>query len=91
VLKEHPEIVKLEVQGHTDNRGGVKYNEKLSQDRANAVMKAMVKRGVEAERMTAKGYGPHQPADTNDTDEGRQKNRRVQFKITEKKPKAPAQ
>jgi outer membrane protein OmpA-like peptidoglycan-associated protein len=91
VLKEHPEILKLEVQGHTDNRGGVKYNEKLSQDRANAVMKAMVKRGVEAERMTAKGYGPHQPADTNDTDEGRQKNRRVQFKITEKKPKAPAQ
>jgi outer membrane protein OmpA-like peptidoglycan-associated protein len=54
-------------------------------------MKALGKRGIEAERMTAKGYGPHQPTDTNDTDEGRAKNRRVQFKITEKKPKAPAQ
>jgi outer membrane protein OmpA-like peptidoglycan-associated protein len=91
VLKEHPEITKIEVQGHTDNRGGAKMNEKLSQDRANAVMKALVKRGVEAERMTAKGYGPNQPTDTNDTDEGRAKNRRVQFKIVEKKPKAPAQ
>ncbi|NUQ74372.1 MAG: OmpA family protein [Polyangiaceae bacterium] len=91
VLQEHPEILKVEVQGHTDNRGGVKYNERLSQDRSNAVMKALVKRGVDAGRMTAKGYGPHQPIADNDSEEGRQKNRRVQFKITEKKPKAPAQ
>jgi outer membrane protein OmpA-like peptidoglycan-associated protein len=91
VLKEHPEITKIEVQGHTDNRGGVQLNEKLSQARADAVMKALVKRGVEAERMTAKGYGQNQPVADNATDEGRQKNRRVQFKIVEKKPKAPTQ
>jgi outer membrane protein OmpA-like peptidoglycan-associated protein len=91
VLKEHPEITRIEVQGHTDNKGSVKLNEKLSQDRATAVMKALTKRGVEAERMTAKGFGPNQPVADNNTDEGRQKNRRVQFKIVEKKPKAPAQ
>lgn len=91
VLKEHPEITKLEVQGHTDNRGGRAYNIKLSQDRADAVRKAMEKRGIAAERMTAKGYGPDVPIADNGTDEGRQKNRRVQFKITEKKPKDLAQ
>jgi outer membrane protein OmpA-like peptidoglycan-associated protein len=85
VLKEHPEITKIEVQGHTDSRGNAKLNETLSQNRANAVMAALVKRGITADRMIAKGYGQNQPIDTNDTDAGRQKNRRVQFKIIEKK------
>lgn len=89
VLKEHPEILKLEVQGHTDNKGSAKLNEKLSQNRAESVMKALAKRGIDAGRMTAKGYGPNQPIDTNDTDAGRQKNRRVQFVIQDRKPKAP--
>ncbi|WP_437798276.1 OmpA family protein [Sorangium sp. So ce693] len=87
VLKEHPEIAKIEVQGHTDPRGGRAYNIKLSQARAESVMKALVQRGVEAERLASKGYGPDVPIADNDTDEGRQKNRRVQFKILEKKPK----
>ncbi len=88
VLKEHPEILKLEVQGHTDNKGSKQLNAKLSQDRADSVMKAMIKRGIEASRMTAKGYGQDVPIDTNDTDAGRQKNRRVQFVVLEKKAKA---
>ena len=87
VLKEHPEITKIEVQGHTDPRGGRAYNIKLSQARAESVTKALVQRGIEAERLTSKGYGPDVPIADNDTDEGRQKNRRVQFKILEKKPK----
>ncbi|WP_437548607.1 OmpA family protein [Sorangium sp. So ce327] len=87
VLKEHPEITKIEVQGHTDPRGGRAYNIKLSQARAESVMKALVQRGVEAERLASKGYGPDVPIADNDTDEGRQQNRRVQFKILEKKPK----
>jgi len=88
VLKEHPEIVRIEVQGHTDDRGAKKMNEKLSDDRAKAVMAALVKRGIDAGRLSAKGYGPNVPVGDNKTDEGRQKNRRVQFVILEKKPKA---
>ena len=88
VLKEHPEIVRIEVQGHTDDRGAKKMNEKRSDDRAKAVMAALVKRGIDAGRLSAKGYGPNVPVGDNKTDEGRQKNRRVQFVILEKKPKA---
>jgi outer membrane protein OmpA-like peptidoglycan-associated protein len=85
VLAEHPEIVKLEVQGHTDNRGGKKTNLRLSEKRAASVVKWLVKRGsVEAGRLTSHGYGMEEPLTDNDTAEGRQKNRRVQFKIVEK-------
>jgi outer membrane protein OmpA-like peptidoglycan-associated protein len=87
VLKEHPEITKLEVQGHTDTRGLKAQNKILSQARADAVRKAMIKRGIDAKRLTAKGYGQDVPIADNNTDEGRQKNRRVQFTITEKQPK----
>ncbi|HSO00097.1 MAG TPA: OmpA family protein [Candidatus Nanopelagicales bacterium] len=87
VLKEHPEITRVEVQGHTDIRGNRAYNLTLSQNRANAVMKALTQRGIEESRLTAKGYGPDVPIGDNKTEEGRQKNRRVQFKIIEKKPK----
>jgi OOP family OmpA-OmpF porin len=88
VLKGHPELLKLEVQGHTDSRGSRPMNKRLSQDRADAVMKALFGRGIEKKRLTAKGYGPDVPIGDNNTDEGRQKNRRVQFTIVEKKPKA---
>jgi outer membrane protein OmpA-like peptidoglycan-associated protein len=90
VLKEHSEIKKIEVQGHTDNKGLAAQNKTLSQARADAVMKALVKRGIEAKRLTAKGYGQDKPVATNDTDEGRQKNRRVQFAIVEKGQKGAA-
>jgi OOP family OmpA-OmpF porin len=84
-LGEHPEILVVEVQGHTDNRGGKAMNQKLSQKRAASVVAWLVKRGkVEPSRLTPKGYGLDQPISDNDTDEGRQKNRRVQFKIIEK-------
>jgi outer membrane protein OmpA-like peptidoglycan-associated protein len=89
VLKEHPEILKLEVQGHTDNRGSKQLNKKLSQDRAESVKKALESRGVEATRLLAHGYGPDKPIADNGTEEGRQQNRRVQFVVTEKKAKAP--
>jgi OOP family OmpA-OmpF porin len=85
VLAEHPEIVKVEVQGHTDNRGGKKYNQRLSEKRAAAVVKWLTKKGnVDPGRLTSHGYGMEEPLTDNDTPEGRQKNRRVQFKIVEK-------
>ncbi len=87
VMKEHPELVKLEVQGHTDDRGTPKGNEKLSQDRANEVKKALVSRGIDEGRLTSKGYGQSVPIDDNKTEAGRQKNRRVEFKVLEKAAK----
>jgi outer membrane protein OmpA-like peptidoglycan-associated protein len=79
ILKEHPELVRLRIGGHTDNRGSREYNIKLSQDRAEAVRRYLVERGVEPGRLEAKGFGPDQPIATNDTAEGRQKNRRTEF------------
>jgi outer membrane protein OmpA-like peptidoglycan-associated protein len=84
VLNEHPELKRMEVQGHTDNRGNPNYNLKLSQRRAASVVKWLTTRGgVDASRLEAKGYGLAEPIESNDTELGRQKNRRVQFKVLE--------
>lgn len=79
----------LEIQGHTDNVGGAEYNQKLSENRANAVKKYLVDKGVQAERIIAKGFGLSKPIDTNDTNEGRAKNRRVEFIINKPTATAP--
>jgi len=78
ILKKNPAI-KVEIDGHTDNRGPSAYNMKLSERRANSVMKYFVDNGVEAERLTMKGFGLTKPAAGNDTKEGRAKNRRVEL------------
>jgi OmpA-OmpF porin, OOP family len=90
VLRQHPEITAAEVQGHTDNRGSEKQNTALSQGRAEAVRSALIKRGIDASRLSAKGYGPSRPAFANLTTEGRQKNRRVEIKILSRLPKQEA-
>ena len=87
VLKERSEIAKLEVQGHTDDKGNKAANKALSQSRAESVVKALVAKGIAAERLSAKGYGQEVPIADNKTEEGRAKNRRVQFKILEKTKK----
>lgn len=75
-MNKYPDL-KVEVQGHTDTSGSLALNTKLSQDRANSVMKALVNLGIAKDRLTAKGYGPTQPIADNSTAEGKQKNRRV--------------
>lgn len=81
ILKENPTI-KVEIQGHTDNVGSDEYNQKLSERRAWAVVNYLVQQmGVNAERLTAKGYGESQPKASNDTPEGRALNRRVEFVV----------
>ena len=77
-LAAYPQL-KVEVQGHCDTTGNDAINDPLSQNRANAVKKYLVKKGVAAERLEAKGYGSRRPTDTNATVEGRRLNRRVQF------------
>jgi OOP family OmpA-OmpF porin len=87
VLTDHAELTKMEIQGHTDDRGNARANQQLSQARADAVKMALVKRRIEAKRLTTKGYGQTVPIASNETEEGRQTNRRVQFKIVEKAAK----
>ncbi len=71
------------MEGHTDNRGSAAYNKALSQRRAASVVNWLVSRGIDKKRLSSKGMGLEKPIDTNDTDEGRQNNRRVEFHIVE--------
>lgn len=72
----------FEVGGHTDSTGSDKINQKLSDKRANAVMAYLVGKGVDASRLTSKGYGAANPVDSNKTRAGRANNRRVEIKLT---------
>jgi len=84
VILEHPEVEKVTVEGHTDDTDTVAFNQKLSQRRAEAVRDYLAGKGVANERMEAKGYGQSRPVASNDTEEGRRANRRVEFKVTMK-------
>ena len=79
-LKRNPEL-KVELAGHTDDIGNEKYNLQLSDDRANVVREALIAKGIEASRMTAKGYGASKPLKPNDSDEHRALNRRTEMII----------
>jgi outer membrane protein OmpA-like peptidoglycan-associated protein len=81
VLKMHPEIELCEVAGHTDDTGSDELNLRLSKDRSVAVLEWLVSRGVTRERLRAEGYGRKHPLGDNATDEGRAKNRRVEFVV----------
>jgi len=71
--------LKFEVAGHTDNTGDYNYNVQLSEDRAKSVRDYLINKGVGADRLTARGYGPDKPIASNDTRAGRSKNRRVEL------------
>jgi outer membrane protein OmpA-like peptidoglycan-associated protein len=81
MLKTLPAGTKIEVGGHTDNKGAAAGNLKLSQARADAVQKFLVGLGVNKDGLMAKGYGPDKPVASNDTEEGRFKNRRIEFAL----------
>ena len=85
VLNGHPDLVKIEVQGHTDNVGDAKKNLRLSQDRAEAVVQYLVGNKVKFDRLKGKGYGSTQPVVANTSKAAREKNRRVEFHVIETK------
>ncbi|HEY8944827.1 MAG TPA: OmpA family protein [Polyangiaceae bacterium] len=82
-IKKNPHIKKINIEGHASAEGDPGHNLKLSDERANSVRKYLVDKGVEATRLTAKGFGAKRPIASNDTDEGKEKNRRVEFMIAE--------
>ncbi len=81
IMKDNPDII-VEIQGHTDNIGSDKANQILSEKRAYSVMNFLVQYGgIDPKRLSAKGYGESRPIASNETEEGRQLNRRVEFVI----------
>ncbi|MDH5670959.1 MAG: OmpA family protein [Myxococcales bacterium] len=83
VIKENAHIRKISIEGHTDSDGSNKYNKKLSDSRAASVLKYLTEHGIEADRLSSKGFGEEKPIASNDTAEGKEKNRRVEFLIVE--------
>jgi OmpA-OmpF porin, OOP family len=83
-LEKHPEIVKLQVLGHTDSDGNAKANKRLSRRRAAAVMKYLIRKGIEKDRISAVGVGEDIPIADNAQEAGKEKNRRVEFVIVER-------
>lgn len=79
-LARNPQV-RIKIVGHTDSVGKDEANQKLSDGRANEVMKDLIERGIAPDRLQAEGRGETQPIDTNDTEEGRQNNRRVEIEI----------
>lgn len=80
VLKDY-DTIRLEISGHTDDVGTRERNVELSKQRADAVRKYFVDQGIDESRLETRGAGPDEPRDTNDTEEGRARNRRTEFKI----------
>jgi OOP family OmpA-OmpF porin len=87
VMKDNPQIELVQVEGHTDSTGSPDFNRKLSQERAESVVKYLTSKGVKASRFAAKGFGPDRPIADNNTDAGRDANRRVEFNISKQGPK----
>ena len=89
LIKEHPEYVHIEVQGHTDERGPDWFNERLSQRRADAVLEFLVRHGIDRARLSSKGFGSSRPLVDKSSEYAWYMNRRVEFEIT-REIKAPA-
>lgn len=83
VLEENDHIHLVEIQGHTDHIGGSRFNQGLSERRAQAVKEFLVQAGVDAGRLRIRGFGQSEPIASNETEEGRSVNRRVEFHIIE--------
>ena len=83
ILRAYPQV-KVQIGGHTDNVADANYNLKLSRERATNTMNQIASMGIDRSRLDAEGYGETRPVADNSTDEGRQRNRRVDIRVTEK-------
>lgn len=80
-LLKNSSTLRIQISGHTDNKGSADYNQKLSENRAKSVVDYLIEKGINKDRLQYKGYGFANPVATNDTEEGRQLNRRTEFEI----------
>ena len=87
VMTDNPQIELVQIEGHTDATGPAQLNRKLSQERAEAVVQYLGGKGINQARLVAKGFGPDKPIADNDSEEGREQNRRVEFNIVKQGPK----
>jgi OOP family OmpA-OmpF porin len=83
-LKEHPAILKVRIEGHTDSTSTPEHNQTLSEQRAESVKAYLVSKGIDGARLTTKGFGQDKPIGDNTTEDGRFQNRRVEFHIEKK-------
>lgn len=83
VITKNPHIKKIQIEGHASSEGSARHNKKLSDARAKSVMEWLTKNGVPADRLTALGFGIDRPIADNETEQGREQNRRVEFLILE--------
>ncbi len=81
-MRENPRL-HIEISGHTDSRGTFAHNLTLSENRARSVRDYLIDKGIQASRLTYQGYADTKPVDTNETPEGRARNRRTEFQIVE--------
>jgi outer membrane protein OmpA-like peptidoglycan-associated protein len=82
-MKEHPDLA-LEIAAHTDNMGSIEFNLELSEKRAQSIVDNLLSKEIDAARLKGNGYGESRPIADNGTEEGRMKNRRVEFLILNK-------
>jgi outer membrane protein OmpA-like peptidoglycan-associated protein len=83
LMQDNPKL-RIEIGGHTDDKGSVEYNRKLSESRAKAVADYLTSKGIDPKRLSYRGYGKSKPIEDNSTEEGRSKNRRVEIKVLSK-------
>lgn len=83
LMQDNPKL-RIEIGGHTDDKGSVEYNRKLSESRAKAVVDYLTSKGIDPKRLSYRGYGKSKPIEDNSTEEGRSKNRRVEIKVLSK-------
>ena len=86
LLNENQQIRRVQVEGHTDATGDEAFNQQLSVQRAQTVGQALIQRGVKGDRLSTKGMGRTKPLSSNDTEEGRARNRRVEFRVLDQGP-----
>jgi outer membrane protein OmpA-like peptidoglycan-associated protein len=82
ILQDNPQVEQLDIVGHTSFEGSKAHNDKLSTDRAASVKQYLIDKGIDTARLTSQGKGPSDPVASNDTEEGKIANRRVEFEVT---------